>query len=59
MNYPPLILRKNSERTLRNGHPWVFSGAVAKKPEAAAGDIVDVLDFHERFAVAASTIRAP
>jgi 23S rRNA (cytosine1962-C5)-methyltransferase len=49
VNYPPLILRKNSERTLRNGHPWVFSGAVAKKPEAAAGDIVDVLDFHERF----------
>lgn len=49
MNYPPLILRKNSERTLRNGHPWVFSGAVAKKPDAAAGDIVDVLDYQERF----------
>ncbi len=49
MNYPPLILRKNSERTLRNGHPWVFSGAVDKKPAAAAGDIVDVLDYRERF----------
>jgi 23S rRNA (cytosine1962-C5)-methyltransferase len=49
VKYPPLILRKNSERTLRNGHPWVFSGAVDKKPDAAAGDIVDVLDYQERF----------
>ncbi len=49
MNYPPLLLRKNSEHALRNGHPWVFSGAVARKPNASPGDIVDVLDANERF----------
>ncbi len=49
MNYPPLILRKNSEHAVRNGHPWIFSGAVAKKPDAQAGDIVDVLDAKEHF----------
>ena len=50
MNYPPLYLRKNSERTVRNGHPWIFSGAVERRPkDANTGDIVDVFDSHERF----------
>ncbi|MEE2726784.1 MAG: class I SAM-dependent rRNA methyltransferase [Candidatus Latescibacterota bacterium] len=49
MDYPALTLRKNSEHAVRNGHPWIFSGAVAKKPEANPGDIVDVLDAQERF----------
>ena len=50
MNYPPLYLRKNSERTVRNGHPWIFSGAVERRPkDADTGDIVDVFDSHERF----------
>ena len=29
-HYPPLYLRPNSERTVRNGHPWIFSGAVER-----------------------------
>ena len=49
MDYPTLILRKNSEHAVRNGHPWIFSGAVAQKPQANPGDIVDVLDIQERF----------
>ena len=49
VNYPTLILRKNSEHAVRNGHPWIFSGAVAQKPQANPGDIVDVLDVRERF----------
>ena len=50
MNYSPLYLRKNSERTVRNGHPWIFSGAVERRPkDADTGDIVDVFDSHERF----------
>ena len=49
VDYPTLILRKNSEHTVRNGHPWIFSGAVAQKPQAKPGDIVDVLDIQERF----------
>ena len=50
MNYPPLYLRKNSERTVRNGHPWIFSGAVERRPKNAdTGDIVDVFDNRERF----------
>ena len=49
-HYPPLYLRPNSERTVRNGHPWIFSGAVARPPrDADTGDIVDVFDAHERF----------
>ena len=49
-HYPPLYLRPNSERTVRNGHPWVFSGAVERPPrDADTGDIVDVFDAHERF----------
>ena len=49
-HYPPLYLRPNSERTVRNGHPWIFSGAVARPPQDAdTGDIVDVFDAHERF----------
>ena len=49
-HYPPLYLRPNSERTVRNGHPWIFSGAVERPPrDADTGDIVDVFDAHERF----------
>jgi len=50
LNYPPLYLRKNSERTVRNGHPWIFSGAVDRRPkDANTGDVVDVFDSNQRF----------
>ena len=49
MLYPEVILRRNSERLLIQGHPWVYSGAVAKAADVEAGEIVDILDFKSRF----------
>lgn len=38
---PQLILKAGRDRSLRHGHPWVFSGAVASvRPPARAGDVV-------------------
>ena len=50
MKYPELKLRKGSERSLINGHPWVYSGALDQPPEGIApGDVVDVFDHRKRF----------
>ena len=49
MNDPVLVVRRGSERTLANGHPWVFSGAVDKAPNVDPGAIVQVHDHHNRF----------
>jgi 23S rRNA (cytosine1962-C5)-methyltransferase len=38
-----LILKPKEERRLRQGHLWVFSNEVARHPQAAAGDVVEVL----------------
>ncbi len=40
-DYPQLILKTGRERSLLGGHPWLFSGAVAKTTgHPGAGDIV-------------------
>jgi 23S rRNA (cytosine1962-C5)-methyltransferase len=42
-----IILKKGREKSVRNHHPWLFSGAIAKierKPEP--GEIVQVCDSH-------------
>jgi len=50
MTYPELTLKKGSERSLLNGHPWVYSGAVGRKPtDAPSGSVVDVFDHRGRF----------
>ena len=50
MNCPELVLRRGVERTPRNGHPWIFSGAVERPPdEVASGNLVDVVDHRHRF----------
>jgi 23S rRNA (cytosine1962-C5)-methyltransferase len=41
-SYPRLVLKKGRDRAVRNRHPWVFSGAVESKPQAALGAIVQV-----------------
>ena len=42
---PQLRLRKNQDRRVRGGHPWVFSNEVAEVGGGPAdGDLVDVLD---------------
>jgi len=49
---PParLVLRKNQDRRLRGGHPWVFSNEVeAVEGSPADGDIVDVFDVRGAF----------
>ncbi len=47
---PRLTLKPGAERTLLNGHPWVYSGAVDKAPtQAAPGSVVDVVDHRGRF----------
>lgn len=50
MTCPELILRANSERLLLKGHPWVYSGAVARVDgDVEPGQIVDVISDRGRF----------
>ena len=50
VSYPQLELRRNSERLLLQGHPWVYSGAVdGCDPSVSPGDIVDVVNGKGRF----------
>lgn len=43
-NYREIILRPKKEESLRRFHPWVFSGAIARKPnDLKEGEIVRVL----------------
>jgi 23S rRNA (cytosine1962-C5)-methyltransferase len=44
-NLAALVIKKGREKPIRNRHPWIFSGAVARvdgQPEP--GDIVEVVD---------------
>ncbi len=45
-----LVLRKNQDRRIRGGHPWVFSNEVAAvEGDPADGDLVEVTDFRGAF----------
>ena len=45
-----LVLRKNQDRRVRAGHPWVFSNEVAEiEGSPADGDLVEVADFRGAF----------
>ncbi|MCE5262345.1 MAG: class I SAM-dependent rRNA methyltransferase [Deltaproteobacteria bacterium] len=45
MSYPRIVLRKGREAPLRHGHPWVFSGAIARvEGDPAPGDVVQAAD---------------
>src|SRR5207249_2905986 len=47
---PRLVLKKNQDRRVRAGHPWIFSNEVAELLGSPAdGDLVDVLDFRGAF----------
>ena len=40
-----LVLRRNQDRRVRGGHPWVFSNELAKvEGEPGAGDLVEIVD---------------
>jgi len=38
-----IILKSGRERSLINRHPWVYSGAVKKLPQAINGEIVEIV----------------
>jgi 23S rRNA (cytosine1962-C5)-methyltransferase len=44
MNHPVLVLKPKKEKAILNRHPWIFSGAMEKRPKAKEGDIVAVKD---------------
>ncbi|NID13198.1 class I SAM-dependent rRNA methyltransferase [Fibrivirga algicola] len=50
MNYPKIFLQKGRDEAVRRFHPWVFSGAVARREGTAPdnniddGDVVEVFD---------------
>jgi len=50
MEYPRIILNKGKEFSLQRLHPWVFSGAIARKPaNLQEGEIVEVYSAKEEF----------
>jgi len=43
VGYPAIYLKPGRERSLSKGHPWVFSGAMAKiDPQLKSGDIAGI-----------------
>lgn len=42
MTVPSLVLRSGRDRSVRNRHPWLFSGGVKSHPKAGPGEIVAV-----------------
>lgn len=45
-----LILKRGREKPVKNRHPWIFSGAVARiEGDASPGDLVTVHDSHDKF----------
>ena len=46
MNYPILQLKLKRERSILLKHPWIFSGALERKPKAEEGSIVEVRSHH-------------
>lgn len=44
MSLPILVLKPKREKAVINRHPWIFSGAIEKRPKASEGDIIEVKD---------------
>ena len=50
MPNPQVVLKPGREKPVRQQHPWIFSGAVARiEGTPADGDVVDVVDEHGAF----------
>jgi 23S rRNA (cytosine1962-C5)-methyltransferase len=50
MNYPKIILNKGKEVSPLRFHPWIFSGAIAKKDAIInEGDIVEIYSAQNQF----------
>src|SRR5690349_3661250 len=46
---PAARLGKDLSRHVRAGHPWVYADALARRPDAATGTVVDLLDTGGKF----------
>lgn len=45
-----VIIRKGKENIIKRKHPWIFSGAIYRKPkDIQDGDLVEVVDFQDRW----------
>lgn len=45
MKYPLIVLGQGKDRSVKRRHPWIFSGAIAQKPDTLSpGDLVEVAD---------------
>lgn len=44
MSFPVLQLKVKRERSVLHRHPWIFSGAIEKRPKASEGDIIEIKD---------------
>ena len=40
--FPPIVVNKKAEASLKNGHPWVYGAEVLEKEPAENGSVVDV-----------------
>ncbi len=50
MNYKKILLHKGKEFSMQRRHPWIFSGAIAKKDEdLKEGEIVEVFSARKEF----------
>jgi 23S rRNA (cytosine1962-C5)-methyltransferase len=50
MKHGVVVLKPGKERAVRLGHPWIFSGAIAKEPIGGErGQLVDILDSKKTF----------
>ena len=43
MTYPRLTLKPKRDRSVRQRHPWLFSGAIARSDDVQDGKLVDVV----------------
>ena len=44
-----VVLKKGREKSVKNGHPWIFSGAIESAPHSVAGDILEVYSSQNEF----------
>ncbi|MCQ2269936.1 MAG: class I SAM-dependent rRNA methyltransferase [Bacteroidales bacterium] len=45
-----IVIQKGKEKSLQRFHPWVFSGAIARKDKGIAeGEVVEVFDAYDNF----------
>lgn len=50
MNYKSIILKPKKEESLKRFHPWIFSGAIARKDEGIEeGDVVNIYTADNKF----------